>query len=421
MLDTARHFLRVETLLRQLDGMAAAKLNVLHWHMTDSSAVPVGSERFPALASKGAFGPTMVYSVADMRRVVEYARQRGVRVVPEWDMPGHSSAWGLGAPPGVMLRCECPPPCGGAVAGGVPKAIFDMTSEATYAFLDAFFGEMATIFPERVWHLGGDEVNAQCLNASESVRAWLRRNPGVALDDLVPMFYTRVYQLAAKHGRSAMGWDDAFASIYTRPAPNECHGYNKSADPTGATCVAPVALHAAVNASLPPDAIVHAWQSACYVEYAQLSPVRRFRSVISTGYYLTHGGGEYEEWENTYDKEPGCVAPNACVYDLPPEQQEALLGVEACLWGEEQDDDTIDNQLWLRLSLLGERLWSTNATIAAHQDTDANYENPDLNTRLVKHRCRLMQRGIHPEGYSTYILNAASKWQQCVGWLPQGE
>ena len=92
-----------------------------------------------------------------------------------------------------------------------------------------------------------------------------------------------------------------------------------------------------------------------------------------------------------------------------------------CMWGEEQDDFTIDNQLWLRLSLLGERLWSTNATIAAHQDTDANYENPDLNTRMVKHRCRLMQRGIHPEGYSTYILNAASKWQQCVGWLPQGE
>ena len=109
------------------------------------------------------------------------------------------------------------------------------------------------------------------------------------------------------------------------------------------------------------------------------------------------------------------------MYDLPPEQQEALLGVEACLWGEEQDDFTIDNQLWLRLSLLGERLWSTNATIAAHQDTDADYENPDLNTRMVKHRCRLLQRGVHAQPYNTQAVPDRSRWQQCETWLPGGK
>lgn len=417
MFDTARHFLQVSTLLRQLDAMAAAKLNTMHLHLTDSQSVPIVSKSFPELAAKGAFGPAMIYSQQDMRKVVDYARYRGIRVVPEWDMPGHSDAWARGAPPGVLISCGSLTPLG--------QFQFDPTSEAAYAFLDTFFGDMDEVFPDKVWHLGGDEVTPSCLNQSATVQAYLRRNPSIHLDDLIPMFYTRTHQIAAKHGRAVTTWNDAFASIYMKADQSKCSGYNASSDPFGPggneSCVSQEPLHQSVNASLPSDAIVQAWNSGCFVEYAMLSPVQKFRSILSTGYYMNSGGTPNERWEVWYDPDPSCVAPSACVYYLPEEQQQALLGVEMCLWGEEEDDFTIDKQLWLRASIVGERIWSTNATITAASDAGADWTNPDINSRMIKHRCRLMQRGIHPEAYVTGILPFESKWQQCGGWLPQSQ
>ena len=204
-----------------------------------------------------------------------------------------------------------------------------------------------------------------------------------------------------------------------------CAGYNASSDPFGPggskSCVSQEPLHQSVNASLPTDAIVQAWNSGCFVEYAQLSPVHKFRSILSTGYYLNSGGTPNEQWEAWYDPDPSCQAENACVYLLPEEQQGSFLGVEMCLWGEEEDDYTIDKQLWLRASLVGERIWSTNATIAAASDAVATWENPDISMRMIKHRCRLMQRGIHPEAYASLIVPFESKWQQCMGWLPPSQ
>ena len=165
MFDTARHYLKVSTLFRQLDAMAAAKLNTMHIHLTDSTSVPIVSKSFPELAAKGAFGPAMLYSPDDMRQVVEYARHRGIRVVPEWDMPGHSDAWAGGAPPGVMVSCGSIQPLG--------QFLFDPTSEATYEFLDTFFSDMDEIFPDKIWHLGGDEVGPGCFNQSTAVQAYL--------------------------------------------------------------------------------------------------------------------------------------------------------------------------------------------------------------------------------------------------------
>ena len=121
--------------------MAAAKLNTLHWHITDGNSVPIESKLFPDLANTGAYALTMIYSQEQVKTIVEYARHRGIRVVPEFDMPGHATAWALGSPAGVILNCSVL----GKDSDGHWTSQFDPTSESTYTFLDAFIGEMAAL------------------------------------------------------------------------------------------------------------------------------------------------------------------------------------------------------------------------------------------------------------------------------------
>ena len=105
LLDSSRHFLPLQSgMLPILEGMEALKLNVLHWHLTDGVSFPYGSEALPQLPARGAFHPSLVYSIADMRLVVREAWLRGIRVVPEIDMPAHTASWGHGAP-AVLVSC----------------------------------------------------------------------------------------------------------------------------------------------------------------------------------------------------------------------------------------------------------------------------------------------------------------------------
>jgi hexosaminidase len=154
LVDSARHFLPVSQLLHTIDSLAQNHLNVLHWHIVDSSAFPCGSATFPALAAAGAYDPSAVYSVADLRAVVAYGKARGVRVLPEWDVPGHGKWGGV---PGVMGCAD----------------VLDPTADATYAMLGAFLGEMGAIFEEPWLFLGGDEVDSSCWDRNPAIAAWL--------------------------------------------------------------------------------------------------------------------------------------------------------------------------------------------------------------------------------------------------------
>ena len=254
------------------------------------------------------------------------------------------------------------------------------------------------------------------------------------------MFETRVHKIAAKHGKSVTTWEEAFEAIYLKPLPNpDCpgHTYNASKNETGPggakSCVAPAARHQSVNASLPSDAIVQAWMNGGDVMLAQLSTTK-FRTISSMGYYFSAAAGG-STWEYVYNTDPACHYLGMCLYDLPTAAQKSFLGVDAAIWSEHEDEFTIDRYWWL-MSLLGERLWTTNATIAAHGDDyppgqnsskpvggnpatgRANYLNPSINSRMLKHRCRLQQRGFTPRNYDTDIFPFSSKWVQCASWLP---
>jgi hexosaminidase len=204
LLDSARHFLPIEDIKRQLDGMAAAKLNVFHWHLTDDQGWRFASTRYPKLqqlASDGKF-----YTQAQMKEIVRYAADRGIRVVPEIDMPGHASAIAV-AYPELM---SAPGPYEMERHWGVLKPVLDPTKEATYAFADAMVGELAAIFPDPYLHIGGDEVDDTQWKNNPAIQKFMQENKLADSHALQAYFNRKLETILEKHHRQMVGWDEIY-------------------------------------------------------------------------------------------------------------------------------------------------------------------------------------------------------------------
>ena len=165
MIDTGRHFEPVAVIKRNLDAMAAVKLNVFHWHLTEDQGFRIESKVFPKLTGSGSDG--LFYTQAQEREIIAYASARGIRVVPEFDMPGHTRSWFVGYPQlasahgPYTIRREF----------GIDDAAMDPTRESTYEFLDKFLGEMAALFPDPYMHVGGDESNGKQWKSNPHIQA----------------------------------------------------------------------------------------------------------------------------------------------------------------------------------------------------------------------------------------------------------
>ncbi len=204
LLDSARHFIPLEDIKRQIDGMAAAKLNVLHWHLTDDQGWRFASTRYPKLTQLASDG--MFYTQDEMRDVVRYAAARGIRVVPEIDMPGHASAIAV-AYPELM---SAPGPYEMERHWGVLKPVLDPTKEGTYTFAEAMIGELAAIFPDPYLHIGGDEVDDTQWKNNAAIQQFMRANKLADSHALQAYFNRKLETLLEKHQRRMMGWDEIF-------------------------------------------------------------------------------------------------------------------------------------------------------------------------------------------------------------------
>ncbi|MBD8164752.1 beta-N-acetylhexosaminidase [Erwinia persicina] len=241
LIDSARHFLPIDTLKRQIDGIAAAKMNVFHWHLTDDQGWRFASTHYPQLQEKASDG--LWYSQQQMREIVSYAASRGVRVVPEIDFPGHASALAV-AMPELM---SAPGPYQMERGWGVFKPLLDPTREQVYQFIDTLVGEVAAIFPDPYLHIGGDEVDASQWNASASIREFMQQKGLKDSHALQAYFNQRVEAILEKHQRRMAGWDEIY------------------------------------HPDLPRSILIQSWRGQDALGEAAKN---NYRSILSTGFYL---------------------------------------------------------------------------------------------------------------------------------------
>jgi hexosaminidase len=330
MLDAGRHFLPVANVLRTLDGMAAVKLNVLHWHLSEDQGFRVESLVFPKLQQLGSNG--QYYTQQQIREVIAYASARGIRVVPEFDMPGHAQSWMVGYP----QIGSAPGPFAISDKFGVMDAAMDPTRESTYEFLDQFLGEMAELFPDPYLHIGGDESNGKEWKANPDIRAYMAAHGMKTTAELQAYFSTRVQKILTAHHKQMVGWDEI------------------------------------LSPTLPQDAVIQNWHG---IEFLMNAAKLGHRGFLSHPYYLDH----------TYTAGDMYLAdPLPAGNDLTPEQAALIQGGEACMWGEQLTAVTIDSRIWPRTAAVAERFWSP-----AH-DRDVN----DMYRRLDVETLRLEGEGL---------------------------
>lgn len=202
MIDAGRHWVAKETILRNLDAMAAVKMNVLHWHLTEYQGFRVESKKFPKLHEMGSQGN--FYSQEDIKEIVAYASDRGIRVIPEFDVPGHTTAWFVGHPE----LASAPGPYVLDSVFGILDPVMDPTRDEVYDFLDVFVGEMAELFPDEYLHIGGDEVKTAQWDANDSIQNFMRQNDIEDSHELQAYFNIRLQKILKKHGKKMMGWDE---------------------------------------------------------------------------------------------------------------------------------------------------------------------------------------------------------------------
>jgi hexosaminidase len=202
MIDVCRHWIPKEIILRNLEAMAAVKLNVLHWHLSDYQGFRVESKVFPKLHEMGSGGN--YYTQEDVKEVVEFARQRGIRVVPEFDMPGHATSFLTGYPE----LGSAPGPYQLATTYGLLAAVMDPTREEVYTFIDSFIGEMTQLFPDSYFHIGGDEVDVTHWKKNEAIQKFMKEHAIENEHDLQAYFNQRLEKILTKHNKKMIGWNE---------------------------------------------------------------------------------------------------------------------------------------------------------------------------------------------------------------------
>jgi len=301
LIDVSRHFIPIDVLKRNLDGMAAVKMNVLHWHLSDDEGFRAESKVFPKLTGMGSDG--LFYTQAEVRDLIQYAHDRGIRVLPEFDMPGHSRSWVIGYPelasgPGPFTLEEGDP-------------ILDPTREETYKFLEKFIAEMAKLFPDAYFHIGGDEVDGKQWNANPKIQEFIHAHDMKNNQDLQAYFNKRLEKIVSKNHKTMVGWDEI------------------------------------LHPDLPKDIVVQSWRGQ---QSLAAAAQQGYRGLLSYGYYLDL------MWPTAkhYAIEP----MSGVAASLTPEQKALILGGESCQWAEWVTPENVDSHIWPRNAAIAERLWS---------------------------------------------------------------
>jgi hexosaminidase len=341
LIDVARHFIPMPVLKRNLDGMEAVKMNVLHLHLSDNQGFRVESRKFPKLQGMGSDG--LFYTQEEIRDLIDYARDRAIRVVPEFDMPGHSTSWFVGYPelasgsgPYELER-----------KWGVFDPAMDPTNEKTYKFLNEFLAEMAKLFPDQYLHIGGDEVNGKEWDTNQKIQGFMKSHGIKNNAGLQAYFSQRVQELVVKHGKTPIGWDEILVP-----------GVSKSI-------------------------VIHSWRGA---DSLAAAAKQGYTGILSNGYYIDLGWNAARHY--AVDPMAGAAA------SLSREEKARILGGEATMWSEYVNWENTDSRIWPRTAAIAERFWSPQST------TDV----ASMYARMAAESARLEWLGLTHRAYQRLMV-----------------
>ena len=327
LLDVSRHFMPVDSVKATLERMASVKMNVLHWHLADDQGVRVESKRFPLLQARASGG--QFYTQGQIKELIAYAQDRGIRVVPEFDFPGHATAWFAAYPE----LASAPGPYEIERKIGIFDPAFDPSNPKTYEFIEEFLTEMAAMFPDSHVHLGGDEVNGKHWDANPRIQAFKKAQRLGSNHDLQVYFEDRMHAITRKLGKTLVLWDEAI--------------HPKSAR----------------------DIVYQAWRGP---NALLASAFLKHQTLVSYGFYLDWGLSTDQLYRNQLngvlpdETDPILKRLNPLI-KIPAARPAGMmtdvefanrLGGEAALWSEFTTPANLDTHLWPRLAVVAERLWS---------------------------------------------------------------
>ena len=334
LLDVARHYMPLEQIEREIDGLSAVKMNVLHLHLSDDQSFRVVSKKYPELTEKSSHG--QFYTQQQIKVLIAYARDRGVRVVPEFDVPGHSMAWLAAFPDLAVLPYD--PNEKFARFGGYGNTL-DPSNPKLMKMLDRLFGEMASLFPDEYFHIGGDEVVYSIWDKSSSIAEFKKKHNLKDDQALQAYFNIEMEKVLSKHKKKMMGWNEI------------------------------------LHADLPTTTVIQSWVGTSALEEAVQ---RGYPVVVSLGYYLDNympaafhymvdplhpDPQTYEDFMGAIpggQKNKGLIADRDAAKNFKPspEMEKLVLGGEAAEWTEVTTPWSIDAEMWPRLAGIAERFWS---------------------------------------------------------------
>jgi hexosaminidase len=336
MIDAARHFMPVEVIKRNLDGMAAVKLNVFHWHLSDDQGFRVECKTFPKLYELGSDGD--YYTQNQIKEVIKYADDRGIRVMPEFDLPGHATSW-LTAYPEFA---SAPGPYSIERDWGVFDPTFNPVKAETYDFFDKFFKEMSQLFTDDFIHIGGDENSGKQWDENPAIQKFMKEHNILDNHTLQSYFNSHLLKILTKYGKKMIGWDEIF------------------------------------HPDLPKSIVIQSWRGRESLEEAAK---QGYKSILSQGYYIDLNQSTAFHYLNDPLPEDS---------PLTEEQKKLVLGGEATMWSEYVSPENIDSRIWPRMAAIAERFWSSGSV----RDTT------DMYRRLDDKSFRLEELGLmHIKNY----------------------
>ncbi|GAB5587202.1 woronin body major protein [Umbelopsis nana] len=402
MLDTGRNFLKVETLLRQIDALAWSKLNVLHWHIDDAQSWPIHINAHPEM-TKDAYSAKETYSRSDVKKIINYAKARGVRVIPEIDMPGHSSSGWRQIDPKIVA-------CGNSwwsndnwpyhTAVEPNPGQLDILYPGTYKAIKSVYGELSNVFEDNYFHVGFDELQTGCYNFSTLTQDWFKADPSRTYNDLAQYYVDNALPIFQdKKERRLVMWEDSIlsADIAAKNIPKNVIMQTWNNGPNNTKVLTSKGYDVIVSSAdfFYLDCGFGGWVSndprynLDYPPTLDASISAAFAADPSTAYspttfnYGGNGGSwcaPYKTWQRIYDYD--------ITVGLTAEEAKHVLGSAVALWSEQNDDTTVDSKLWPRAAALAESMWSGN------RNANGQKRVTELTQRILNYRERLVERGV---------------------------